>query len=801
MPIKIIKNSGNAGVWSELLSGRTDLAKYYNAYSELVNGIPLPQGGVVKRSGSKFIAKTKEFRPWVVDVAYPVGCVVIGTVAIVDSYYYCNVAHTSGIGASTTIADDISAQPTYWTLVEARPIDFTTIGSKAKLFSFEFSTDDVHTLEFGTRYMRVFKNGARVFDSTTRSVSAITLPSGSPVVITTTASHGWTTGMTVKFSAVEGTTELNGKEYTITYKDADEFYLDGTDGDDFTAWTSLGTISKIYEITTPYNSAEVFELHKTQSADVMYIAHEDFPPYTLSRLGDANWTLAATVFTNGPFLSENTDALGIITFKTATLPTLKYSLVGTTGTLVASGTVNGVALAPFLALHVGSLWSIKHSRKDNIITTAYNDTNAIPTTLNANCVRIKGAFSFTVTKFNATSGTDSCYLWRKEGNGEWTQYEPFLSASSYSSTEKFDNVYYCWTRSAGSALVGNLIAKDQTNKGVVKITGFTNTTTVTVEVMTAVYNEDVAADSYDSPTSMWAEGAWNDYRGYPRTNTFYEDRLYWAGTTYNPQTIWGSASGEYLSHLTGDLDSDALVLPLNANDVSQIQWIVARKTMVAGTASTEFIISASNPDDPLTAIDKKASPQSYIGSNNLQPVILNNGLFYFQRQGKKLNVMTFAYEIDSYKSDNATLFANHILEESSPTTMAVQLTPDPCLWITREDGNLCVFVYEPGEEVFAAWSKCVTGSNLLTPFGYYESCAVVHGTDEDELWTIVKRVINNVAYRYIELSAPRYVSQADEAMMLDSAIVVGNPYVAQNITMASDTIRWDEGNFDSGLWY
>jgi hypothetical protein len=241
MPIKIIKNSCNSGELTELLSGRTDLTKYYNGCSEIVNGICLPQGGVIKRSGSKFIAKTKEFRPWVTSVAYTAGCVVIGTVATVDGYYYCNTGHTSG-----TFATDLAAAK--WTLVELRPTDFTTIGSKVKLFSFEFSTDDVHTLEFGTRYMRVFKNGARVFDSTTKAVSAIALPSGSRVVITTTTSHDWTTGDTIKFSAVEGTTELNGNEYVITYKDADEFYLDGTDGDDFTAWTSLGTISKVYEI-------------------------------------------------------------------------------------------------------------------------------------------------------------------------------------------------------------------------------------------------------------------------------------------------------------------------------------------------------------------------------------------------------------------------------------------------------------------------------------------------------------------------------------------------------------------------
>jgi hypothetical protein len=1014
MSIKILKSSGNSGELTELLSGRTDLSKYYSGCSEIVNGQCLPQGGIIKRSGTKFIAKTKIFKAWRTDTLYSIGCVVIGTVASIDSYYYCNVEHTSGIGASTTLADDITAQPTYWTLVEARPIDYTTIGSKVKLFGFEFSTTDVHTLEFGTRYMRVFKNGARVLESektinevslniggidtytklcsnfngideavaytdpvsgaatfggaaqldtaqkkfgtaslkllaasndyvtypadanwnfgtgtftiearirlkTTGIVNSIITiakdadnycrlliyPDGSihfnnsattvnadyytgalgwdvdtwyhiavvrnganvyifidgvlqeptaataidagtslglsdgllyigrsfasyfdghidevriskgsarwtasftpPVSAYTTATdgkininstaHGYVTGNTIIPSELTVNTQLNSKEYLITKVDANNYTLDDTDSTDFIANDFIGNTERVYEVLTPYDSTDVFQIHKTQSADVMYIAHEDFAPRTLSRLGDANWTMAETVFTNGPFLSENTDATQIITFKDDVLPTLKYSLAGATGTLVASGTGN----TPFNQYHVGSLWLLKHSRKDATLTTPYNSTHDAPTTIDANCTRIKGDFSFDVKTF----GTDTTYtakIWRKEGNGEWTEYRTFQSASAYSSTEKFDDVYYCWTRSAVSAITGNLTAKEQVNRGVVKITGFTSSTEVSCTVMTAVYNEDVGAASYDSATSMWAEGAWNEYRGYPRTVSFYEDRLYWAGTTNNPQTIWGSATGEYLSHLTGNTDSDALVLPLNANDVSQIQWIAARKTMIVGTASTEFVVSATNPDDPMTAIDKKASPQSYIGSNSLQPVILNNGLFYFQRQGKKLNVMTFAYEIDSYKSDNATLFANHILEDSSPTTMAVQLTPDPCLWLTRSDGTLCCFVYEPGEEVFAAWSRCVTGSNLTTPVGYYESCAVVHGTDEDELWLSIKRIIGDVAYRYIELSAPRYISQADEAMMLDSAVVVESPYVAQTIVLASDTIRYGSGVYGSSRY-
>ena len=57
MAIKKIKTSFNAGELSEYMTGRTDINKYHNACSKLINATVLPHGGVVKRSGTEYIAK------------------------------------------------------------------------------------------------------------------------------------------------------------------------------------------------------------------------------------------------------------------------------------------------------------------------------------------------------------------------------------------------------------------------------------------------------------------------------------------------------------------------------------------------------------------------------------------------------------------------------------------------------------------------------------------------------------------------------------------------------------------------
>lgn len=54
----------------------------------------------------------------------------------------------------------------------------------------------------------------------------------------------------------------------------------------------------IYEISTPYLEADLFDLHYVQSADVMTLVHPSYAPRELRRLGATNWTLSTISFTN-----------------------------------------------------------------------------------------------------------------------------------------------------------------------------------------------------------------------------------------------------------------------------------------------------------------------------------------------------------------------------------------------------------------------------------------------------------------------------------------------------------------------
>lgn len=115
-----------------------------------------------------------------------------------------------------------------------------------------------------------------------------------------------------------------------------------------------------YEVATPYGDADLPGLYFTQSADVLYIAHPNFPLKKLSRLGATNWTLADAVFQDGPYLPQNTDD---------NYASCTATRVGASGTLTFANTSNINGGAGLSASDVGRLVRITNTHWDGTSTT------------------------------------------------------------------------------------------------------------------------------------------------------------------------------------------------------------------------------------------------------------------------------------------------------------------------------------------------------------------------------------------------------------------------------------------------
>lgn len=177
-----------------------------------------------------------------------------------------------------------------------------------RLIDFEFSTTDTYVIEVGDQYMRFFRNGGAVLES---DKTITNISQADPGVVTSTA-HGFNDGDEVVITGVVGMTEVNNKRYIVANKTANDFELTDKDGNDvdttgYTAYSSGGTVNRVYEISTPYLEADIFDIDFRQSADKVYLAHEEYAPRELTRTGHTSWTLTAFDFEGGPLRPTNTD--------------------------------------------------------------------------------------------------------------------------------------------------------------------------------------------------------------------------------------------------------------------------------------------------------------------------------------------------------------------------------------------------------------------------------------------------------------------------------------------------------------
>lgn len=291
--------------------------------------------------------------------------------------------------------------------------------------------------------------------------------------------------------------------------------------------------------------------------------------------------------------------------------------------------------------------------------------------------------------------------------------------------------------------------------GYAQIAVFTSTTVVTATVIKRLPQDALAG------STRYAFSAWSDVSGYPKAVTFYEDRLWFAGSLAKPQTLWASVSGAYENHEYGTNDDDALNYTINSQEVNVIEWLSPSKILSVGTSGGEFVVSGSSLNDAITPTNVRIVPQTTYGSKDIQPFKIGGSVLFVQRAGKKIRELTYQFESDSYVAPNMTLLAEHITQKGI-ADMSYQQEPDQILWCPDMEGNLLGMTYERLEDV-VGWHRHNVG-------GVVESVAAIPHWDRDQdvLWMVVKRTIDGNDVRYIEYMEKYFTD--DRSFYMDSGL-------------------------------
>lgn len=277
----------------------------------------------------------------------------------------------------------------------------------------------------------------------------------------------------------------------------------------------------------------------------------------------------------------------------------------------------------------------------------------------------------------------------------------------------------------------------------------TSITSTTVVVGTVIVDLGISS----STTTDFALGAFSDTTGYPTCVTFFEQRLVFAGTKSQPQTIFFSKSGDYENmddayHET-IADDDAIVYTIASNQVNAIRFMTATRTLIIGTAGGEFTVSGGGTDVAITPTNILIKKQSNHGAANVDAIAAGNATLFLQRAKRKVRELAYNFDVDGYLAPDMTILAEHI-SEGGIVQMAYQQEPNSILWLVRGDGQLIGFTYQRDQQV-TAWHRHIFGGSFSSGQAVCESVAVIPTDDSEyQVWVIIKRTIDGSTVRYVE---------------------------------------------------
>lgn len=245
--------------------------------------------------------------------------------------------------------------------------------------------------------------------------------------------------------------------------------------------------------------------------------------------------------------------------------------------------------------------------------------------------------------------------------------------------------------------VGSVIS---INGGLILITRFISAFVVGGTVQKEL-NSLIAAIAYSWSVSPLAFSA---STGYPRCVTFFKQRLVFANTKQQPNTVWFSRVGKPDNFLETTDDGDAFSIAPASDRSDDILYLVQTSGGIAVlTGGSEFFVRSDGAIGPTTV---NIDDHTFYGSFPLfRPVRVGNEVLFTQRGGMRMRALSYRYEVDGLVSPDVSVSASHIPEDHAAYYEgAYQQEPYSVVWVRMGDGTLSCLTINRDQEVLA-WSR------------------------------------------------------------------------------------------------
>ena len=501
--------------------------------------------------------------------------------------------------------------------------------------------------------------------------------------------------------------------------------------------TNINGSGNNYLTVSDITGAMLSSICWTQSADTLIVVHPDLQPIKIVRgATDSSWTATTITLDSIPKYAFT---------QTFTNPatTLTPSAVAGNITLTAGAAV----------FHNGRTGTAQAGAS----TTITLDAGAVATD------DIYNGASITIT-----SGT---------GAGQTR------IISDYVGSTKVATVSTSWTTTPNNTSVFSVTSQvDQyinaSPQGRLRITKFISATSVEAITEFPFFNT-TAVVSGNWELESGYEDVWSTSRGWPRSVSFHEGRLYFGGSKSRPSTIWGSKVALFFDFKPSEfLDDDAVEATLDTNQLNIIVDIISGRDLQVFTTGGEFYVpqQGTDPITPLTFTFKQVSRNGTRPGTRVES--LESGSLFVQKQGKSLNEFLFSDTQLTYVTQRISLLSGHLLKD--PTRLSLRRAT------STDEGDLLLIVNET-DGTIASYSilrsQQIVAPSEFTTDGEFLDVSV----DVTDIYAIVKRVFNGTTRYFVELF--------DDNRLTDCAFIGGVaasasslPHIGKSLNVICDGV-------------
>lgn len=627
-----------------------------------------------------------------------------------------------------------------------------------RLIPFQFSQTQTYVLEFGNQYIRFITNGGYILETGVAVTGGIT--KANPGVVTA-AAHGFNNGDWLFPAGIVGMTQLNGKTIVVANKTTNTFQMVDMWGvpintTNYSTYVSGGTFSRYYTVASPYAVADLPLVKFAQSADVMTFTHPSYSRYKLSRAGQTNWTMAAASFA----------ALQIAPVAVSATPTLASPNPAAFSYVVTA--VNASTGEESVASNIVTCQSVDIGTTAGSISIVWNA--AVGADL-YNVYKASVGYATTATPIGALFGLigSTTGLQFTDGNidADFTQVppthnDPFApgqiasvtvtaGGSGYTSQPTFTI-----TTASGTGAILQAVFIGGIIQAVNIINAGTNYAPGDTVAITGGGGSSATATLSIGPLTGTTPGV----------TAFFQQRQYYANTTNNPDTFWGTQPGNYNNMDASDppRDSDSITGTVSAQQVNGINQLIAMPTgLVILTGLGAWQLTGGSAGSAVTPSNAVAAAQAYNGCSPTVPsMVINYDIIYVQEKGSIIRDLSYNFFVNIYTGTDITVISNHLFSGFKILEWAWAEEPFKLVWCVRNDGVLLTLTYLKEQEVYA-WAHSDT-------FGLYRSVCSISEPPVNAVYVVVQRYLNNQWIYYVERLDNRIWNGVEDVWAVDAGL-------------------------------